>query len=148
MRAVSFKLIDFGISACMMRPRRLTRCFSVHRNSRHPSNTDSPQTDSRADIFSLGILLCWLLTGRTRTETALDAVGNKRLARIIRKCTAFAPKDRYRGAYDVRRALTNADGHRQKKALRIGAAALALFAVLTAGFALGRFYRHLSAGFL
>ena len=76
-----------------------------------------------------------MLTGRTSDF----AIPDRRLARIVKKCTAFAPKDRYRSVAAVRRALGRADGHVQRRALKIGAAAALTIGLLAGGFALGRY---------
>jgi len=100
-----------------------------------PEQYGFSQTDCRADIFSLGVLLGWMLTGRTSDFVIPD----KRLARIVKKCTAFSPKDRYTSVSAVRRALLNADGHVEKAAARTATAAVFSLALLAGGFALGRY---------
>jgi|AGTN01.1.fsa_nt_gi Serine/threonine protein kinase len=130
-------LIDFGISRMYDENARADTVFFGTQEFAPPEQYGFSQTDSRADIFSLGVVLAWLLSGKTRIDRF--RAKNRRLERIVRKCTAFAPRDRCRDARRVKRALLGADGHRQKKALAACCAALALFAALTAGFAIGRF---------
>lgn len=130
-------LIDFGISRVYDKRAKADTVFFGTQKFAPPEQYGFSQTDNRADIFSLGVVLAWLLTGKT--DTGQIHIKNKRLAHIVQKCTAFAPKDRYRDAKGVRSALANADGHKQKKMVRISCAGLALLTALTAGFALGRF---------
>lgn len=132
-------LIDFGISRVFDETAQTDTVFWGTQEFAAPEQYGFSQTDRRADIFSLGVLLCWMLTGETRMEKAADKIGNRRLAAIIRKCVSFSPKDRYPGAQSVRKALENADGHRQKRIRRVCCAAFALFLSMLSGFALGRY---------
>lgn len=130
-------LIDFGISREYDESARADTVFFGTQEFAPPEQYGFSQTDNRTDIFSLGVVLAWLLTGRTSLKSF--RIKNRRLEHIVRKCTAFAPKDRYRNAEQVRKVLQNADGHKEKKALRVLGTVLALFAMLMAGFAVGRF---------
>ena len=135
----TIKLIDFGISRVYDESAKTDTVFFGTQEFAPPEQYGFSQTDRRSDIFSLGVLLCWLLTGKAEVKKALSSIQNKRLAGIIRKCTAFAPEDRYCDAASVKRALEDADGHRAKKLLRICCAVLAMLIAMTAGFVMGRF---------
>lgn len=130
-------LIDFGISRTYDENARTDTVFFGTQEFAPPEQYGFSQTDCRADIYSLGVVLAWMLTGKT--DVSGIHISNKRLERIVKKCTAFAPKDRYKDAKSVRRALAGSDGHRMRKAVRVSCAAFALFAALSAGFAIGRF---------
>lgn len=128
-------LIDFGISRVYDENARADTVFFGTQEFAPPEQYGFAQTDARADIFSLGVVLSWLLTGRTQG----GHIQNPRLARIVRKCTAFAPQARYRDARRVKAALLRADGHAAKRVGKVCAASAALLAALIGGFALGRF---------
>jgi serine/threonine protein kinase len=99
-------LIDFGISrAYDENSREDTHCFGT-RYFAAPEQYGFSQTDPRTDIFSLGILLYWMLTGRLDLEKARKSISNRRLLSVINKCTAFDPKDRFKSAVQVKDALT------------------------------------------
>ena len=129
-------LIDFGISRLYDPNADNDTVFFGTQEYAPPEQYGFAQTDSRADIFALGAVLATLLTGKTNDDSAID---NRRLRRIIQRCMAFAPKDRYRDAKSVKRALANVDGHRQKRAIYMGCAAVALCLAVAAGFVIGRY---------
>jgi serine/threonine protein kinase len=94
-------LIDFGISREYDESARADTVFFGTQEFAPPEQYGFSQTDNRADIFSLGVVLAWLLTGRTSLKAF--RIRNRRLEHIIRKCTAFAPQNRYRDAKQVRK---------------------------------------------
>ena len=94
-------LIDFGISRRYDSAAGEDTVFAGTRGFAAPEQYGFAQTDCRSDIFSLGVLLCWLMTGQTQLGEA-SAGG---LERCIRRCTAFDPKDRYQSVDAVAAAL-------------------------------------------
>lgn len=132
-------LIDFGISRVYDETaRKDTVCFGTM-DFAPPEQYGYSQTDCRADIFSLGVLLGWLLTGDSHLKTLVPKIQNPRLRRIVEACTDFAPERRYASALKVRADLRNADGHRQKRALRLACGFLVCAACLCVGFIVGRY---------
>ncbi len=133
------RLIDFGISRVYDKnAKEDTVCYGT-KHFAPPEQYGFAQTDARADIFSLGVLLGWLLTGELELGRMLPKIKNRRLLRTVKRCTAFAPEKRYASADKVRAALLNADGHRQKRAVRLVCALLSCAACLCIGFVLGRY---------
>lgn len=124
------KLIDFGISRRYRQNAEKDTVFSGTNDFAPPEQYGFAQTDARADIYSLGMLLKYLATGGAQD----GGIADRRLRRIIARCTAFSPKSRYASAARVKRALM-ADSPRRLKRV---AAALAI-AMLTAGVLIGRF---------
>jgi len=99
-------LIDFGISRVYDSTSRVDTICLGTRDFAAPEQYGFSQTDCRTDIFSLGVLLTWLLTGELELAEARKKLPQNRLGRIIRKCTAFDPEDRYQNAQQVLDALS------------------------------------------
>lgn len=141
------RLIDFGSSRVYDETAQEdTVCFGT-KHFAAPEQYGYSQTDCRTDIFSLGVLLGWLLTGETDMKTAVPKIKNKQVRRIINKCTAFAPEKRYASAAKVKKALLLADEHKQINKLRWLSGLLTSIAILCLGFAIGR-YTNFTPAFL
>ena len=126
-------LIDFDI-ARIWRPgsETDTRFFGTVAYA-PPEQYGFSQTDARADIYSLGVLLRYLLTGSTRENKMIRLY--KPLQKIIDKCTAFAPEQRYSDIGQVKQLLLQANPAAQRKraALRIACALAACLMLCFAG---------------
>jgi hypothetical protein len=132
-------LIDFGISRTFDPGKAADTVSCGTKNFSAPEQYGYAQTDIRADVFSLGILLGWLLTGECKRKRILPMITNRRLGGIVEKCTAFSPGDRYPAASKVSADLLALDGRRQRRAIMWSCAALACMLCLCSGFALGRY---------
>lgn len=100
----SVALIDFGISRAYRQGADTdTMNFGTKRFSA-PEQYGYAQTDRRSDVFSLGMVMGYLLTGSTRVD-AFAGIPDKGLARVLQTCTAFDPAGRYASVDACRRAL-------------------------------------------
>jgi hypothetical protein len=132
-------LIDFGISRNYDRAAAAdTVCFGT-KDFAPPEQYGFAQTDTRTDIFSLGVLLGWMLTHNSERKNICRNIRNRRLRRIVETCTAFAPDKRYRSVAQVKKALRNADRRRRARTTRWVCGVFACIACLCAGFAIGRY---------
>ena len=130
-------LIDFDIARQYSANSETDTQFFGTRVYAPPEQYGFSQTDCRTDIYSLGVLLRFLLTGSEKEQS--DKPLSKLIKRIINRCTAFSPKDRFASAEAVKRALLLSDErYKQKKALLFSFLATALL-FLCIGFALGRY---------
>ena len=66
-----------------------------------PEQLGLSQTDARTDIYAAGVLYNVMLTGEHPSVT----IASGRAARIVRKCTAVNPNERYQTADELRLAL-------------------------------------------
>ncbi len=131
------RLIDFGISRMFDETAQKDTTALGTQHFAAPEQYGFSQTDSRTDIFSFGVLLGWLCTSQVHLKNILEDVKDKRLRRIIKKCTAFSPAKRYSSAKKVKQSLKS--GSRLKLLMRILYLFLAGAVLLCAGFTVGRF---------
>ena len=97
-------LIDFGISRNFSEKALKDTVHIGTEGFMPPEQYGFSQTDCRADIYSMGVLLCWLLTGKMNPD-GLSTSGSEHFTNVIKKCTAFAPENRYPTAAAVKNAL-------------------------------------------
>lgn len=130
----SVALIDFGISRAFRENADADTINFGTRSFSAPEQYGYAQTDCRSDLFSLGMVMGYLLTGSIKTDD-FAAITDKPLARVIQTCTAFDPKDRYKSVRDCHRALCALQPVRRKnrKIHIIVASVLALAAAVIAG---------------
>lgn len=138
------KLIDFGISRLYDEAAKKDTVFYGTQEFAPPEQYGFSQTDQRADLFSLGVVMGYILTGQTAPDAAAAAIQNKRLSRIYRKCTDFSPRGRYASAEELKSALLHSDGKRLRTVARTLTASLLCVLFLCAGFAIGRYTDVLS----
>jgi serine/threonine protein kinase len=130
----SVKLIDFGIARKYSETAENdTVNFGTHKFA-PPEQYGFAQTDCRADIYALGIVLRYMLTG-----TPEEQIQNKALEKIAAKCSAFSPNMRYKNAGEVKAALIR---HKKQTKPKIICFAVSLFTacvILCVGFFVGRY---------
>lgn len=122
-------LIDLGISRIFKKDKDADTVFCGTEKFAPPEQYGFMQTDIRSDIYSFGIVLSWLLTGRAKPMQKPTT----NLERVAAKCCEFAPDKRYRDDRALLRDLHRAtDRYRRRRRKGILAAAV-LFLVLAAG---------------
>ena len=120
-------LIDFGIARVRTENGTDTVAFGT-KGFAPPEQYGFAQTDARSDIYSLGILLYWLLHRETKiTQNSLSP-----LEKVIARCAFFDPDNRFSDVGQVKRALLAARPEARKKQTRLWALAACLFLALAA----------------
>lgn len=66
-----------------------------------PEQFGVSQTDGRADIYALGVLLNIMLTGKHPTQKLADG----RLGRVVQRCTMTVPEKRYKDVLSLMDSL-------------------------------------------
>ncbi len=115
-----------------------TEYMGTHRFA-PPEQYGFKQTDNRADIYALGVVLCWLLTGEADVSAAANAIHSASLRKIVMRCTAFDPEKRYKSVRYLKRDLKNFDGKAGRRRLTAAISLCAAALLLAAGFAGGRY---------
>ncbi|MGN0345143.1 MAG: protein kinase [Lachnospiraceae bacterium] len=97
----SLALIDFGISRVYKKEAASDTVISGTEGFAPPEQYGFMQTDIRSDIYSFGVVLSWLLTGK---EQPMKLPLTK-LEKVAAKCCAFAPDKRYKNDDELLDAL-------------------------------------------
>ncbi|MDR0819011.1 MAG: serine/threonine protein kinase [Oscillospiraceae bacterium] len=130
----SVTLIDFGISRRYSRDADTDTAYLGTKKYAPPEQYGFAQTDCRADIYALGVVLCFMLTGEPD-----GTITDNGLKRIAEKCTAFSPDDRYQSAEALKRALLKHKNRSWEKAALAVVSAAVLCLVFAAGLLVGRY---------
>jgi len=112
-------LIDFGISRRYSEDSDSDTVNLGTKKFAPPEQYGFSQTDCRADIYALGVLFRFMLTGFVDGD-----INDKKLDQIISKCSAFSPKDRFQDIGSVKSALIKYKPGSKKMPLRIAALAI------------------------
>jgi serine/threonine protein kinase len=105
------RLIDFGIARKYKEGQRLDTVALGTLGFAAPEQFKKQQTDHRADIYSLGAMIFYLLTkGQyyNPEERSLDQIRPElphSFVRIIQRMTMEDPKDRYQSTLEIKREL-------------------------------------------
>lgn len=94
-------LIDFDASRLHKRERAADTVVLGTLGYAAPEQYGFSQTDGRADIYSLGVTMNVMRTGRHPSQE----LAGGRLGRIIRRCTELSPERRYQTVRDLMEAL-------------------------------------------
>jgi serine/threonine protein kinase len=120
------KVIDFGIAKATAQPLTDKTLFTEHRQLigtpeyMSPEQAEgSPDIDTRADVYALGVLLYELLTGSTPIEsTRLRRAAYDEMRRLIREEEPLAPSVRISRSLD---ALAKTAAARQSEPAKLSA---------------------------
>lgn len=99
-------LIDFGIARQFNQNAQKDTTLILTEGYAPPEQYGFQQTDCRSDIYSLGVLLCFLMTGVCNLSELVH-IENRHIARVIQKCTMFSPDDRYPTVNAVKTRLSS-----------------------------------------
>lgn len=101
----AFTFIDFETARKYSRKKAQDTLIMGSRPTAAPEQFGYSQTDSRTDIYGLGMTMLFLACGNYDRKYLKNIQMSVRLRRIIRKATAFNPDKRYPTAGCLRRDL-------------------------------------------
>lgn len=104
------KLIDFDIARFIHNSPEKDTTFLGTREYAPPEQVgiaNLGQSDARSDIYSLGIVMCEMLTGNFPTGEVLpdNKILNENMQKILCKCIKFQPEQRYQNIEELHRDL-------------------------------------------
>ncbi|MDR2572702.1 MAG: serine/threonine protein kinase [Oscillospiraceae bacterium] len=109
-------LIDFGISRKYQENAENDTAYFGTQKFAPPEQYGFAQTDCRTDIYSLGVVMRYWLTGMTDKNTKIQ---DKTLEHIASKCTALAPESRYQSADALKKALVRYKTRGKRRVLSV-----------------------------
>ena len=131
-------LIDFDISREYREGLENDTTTFGTRGYAPPEQYGFEQTDQKADIYAFGVMLRWLMTGNIRPNQNISM--DPGIQRVIDRCTAFSPDQRYADIHQVRNDLKKVASVRPKVSRgQILAVMLAAILFFCAGFFSGRY---------
>ena len=105
-------LIDFDISRKFSQGEDHDTVYMGTRDIAPPEQFGFGQTDARTDVYSLGVVMHFLLTGGYELRD-IDTLP-KPIRRVVRRCTYFAPAQRYQSAAQLMRKLVAVERRRAR----------------------------------
>lgn len=99
------RLIDLGISRRFKNQESRDTVFMGTEITAAPEQFGFLQTDMRSDIYSLGVLMFFLLTGSLNIKRLPDCAISGDIKAIIAKCVEFSPEKRFSSVEQLRSKL-------------------------------------------
>ncbi len=135
----TIKIMDFGL-AKVMSPGRMTRSSMALGTAYYqaPEQTmAASKVDARADIYSLGVILYQMLTGKVPTGRAKSARDwnphvSKALDTVVDRLLQMDPEDRPESVAEVRRMLNETRRAKRGRTIVFGTALVVLIGLLAA----------------
>jgi len=98
----NLKIIDFDISRFGGKDKNYDTAILGTVGFASPEQFGFAETDEKSDIYSLGAILNYMLTGKLINEKITE---NKSLYHIIKKCTEISANDRYNSIKELKRSI-------------------------------------------
>lgn len=126
----SMDLIDFETVRNYKAGKESDTCCLGTRQTAAPEQFGFGQSDERTDIYGIGKTLLYLWTGNYELEGLKVLHPRSRLNKMIEKCCAFDPNDRYQSVDSLREELLRYRRKLEKQDMRFQMAMIAFFVLL------------------
>ena len=123
----SMDLIDFETVRNYKADKESDTCCLGTRQTAAPEQFGFGQSDERTDVYGIGKTLLYLWTGDYELEGLKVLHPHSRFNKMIEKCCAFDPDDRYQSVDSLREALFHYRRTLEKQDLRFWMAVIAFF---------------------
>ena len=123
-----YKIIDMGTARKYSADKNGDTFYLGTHEIAAPEQFGYAQTDERTDIYALGILLLFMLTG-SFDKKEISAVPYK-LQAVIKKCIEFDPKRRYQNAGELKKALVRTQERNNIIKIKMSSAILGVSAAI------------------
>ena len=141
------KLIDFGIARDFREEAEKDTQIAGTRPYMAPEQFGSEQTDNRADIYSLGVVMINLATGKTDKHNLKTTYPYKELVPIVEKCIKKDRNQRFRTAGQLKKRILWAQQRVTQNILLSVLVCAAIIAALVCGYYIGQALGHESGFF-
>ncbi len=101
-RNYKLKLVDFNIARIFQEGKKRDTCLLGTAEYAAPEQFGFFQTDNRTDIYSLGVLLNYIVSGKFPVEERIDG----KLGEIVKKSTFLDPQERYQSVDELQEHLS------------------------------------------
>lgn len=123
----SMDLIDFETVRNYKAGKESDTCCLGTRQTAAPEQFGFGQSDERTDVYGIGKTLLYLWTGDYKLESLKVLHPHSKLNKIIEKCCAFDPDDRYSSVDHLREDLLRYRRKLEKQDMRFQMAMIAFF---------------------
>ena len=135
------KLIDFGTSRRLQEGAQSDTVILGTQLLAPPEQYGYAQTDSRSDIYALGILMFYMATGSYQINELQQYQIEEKTLKIIKKCTRFSPKERYSSINHLKNKLVGFPYNiKNRRLICTGSLGLFFLAAVAGGFIWGLKY--------
>lgn len=150
------KIVDFNTAKRVIPGKERDTVLIGTREYAAPEQYGFAQSDMRTDIYALGVMLNFMLTGKYPREmlyqpeerkSGKDVEKSIKLTAIIQKCTAFSPDMRYQNVLELKRDLeSTTQKHSEMHPIKQKKRSLWHHEALPPGFRTGTIWKMIMAG--